>query len=389
MSFAHYSIPREYGEPVPESEDGYKYPQYQSISDKSQPISKQREVVEIPKEFDNAFYIEGKTKRDGYFKDTREYWEWERLRRYSCAVYELYKACVKNLNAKYNFEIPKWAKSNSATKVVEIAELDSLADKLRDAENKLVDRFNKSGKSLPKKIYSSKTLINLQNYGALAWMFYNILNNKIDLKSHKKTKTIIKERLETNKDFDILVVLNIATLYSVKMENQFTVDYLGKDFSNQNYYIARGLYVDKDGQYIDLKKIVSGVFNQVDACTYDDYKNVLGQIENRLNEISKDEINKSLIKFLKMRQEILILCNKIKYVCKKYGNYPNIFIDNRLDGTSVDMVKQANIYCKACERLYNNLTNDYFKREVNKVWETLTETIEIAYPIYKKGQQYD
>ena len=360
-----------------------------AIYDKTEQEAKpQKETVSknYPKEFENAFYIEGTNKRDYFFKDTPHYWEWERLRLYSQAVYKFYSAVLIELKKKYDITLPDWVCKD------EKFNLDTLASDLREKEEKLIDRFKRSNKSLISRIEQHGPLKRLQQHGATAWLFYHVCKQNIKADFHIKAKQDIKS---LDKETDALKLFAITTKGLRRHKISAVPEFLGPEYSLKNTKLATELYSNKETKIIDLKSILNKFIQEIDGCTTDDYNAINSDIYSKLEELAQDKIKLSLIKFYQNYKKMHTYCFRLKNIASAYyqgltGRDSYIF---RVDAgeNSIDLYDKCVKYHIACCNLLDNIKDydDYFKQDVEYLLKKLQDACLYSQKAYNNTNRYN
>lgn len=339
-------------------------------------VQYKRDNNKTPKAFSTSYYIANAQKSEQNSFNEKL---WSCLLEYSQAVFELYKAVVKEFNNKLTkpIELPEYIADE------EYLGLEIRADELYSAEQKLVELFKRYDVLPNKKISAHNTLQNLRKYAAQTWMLYD------NLKSDNYFKNMVEQGEKYN-ELDLTQEHNVVRAFRghKKVENFINdkiVSYFsqtGKSPAKRNRAQSLSLYTNINPQELlqDFVKSFNG-YPHIEKA-----KEILPLVDKLQSKEALKVVN-----FYKHYSDLKFVYKKLRY---KYNNINEntdfvLYYYDSSTGKERDLYETAKFYLKevlTLKQLCNTNSNySYLKDDLAFFEEHLTQTIEYNTEFHAKA----
>ncbi len=334
------------------------------------------EEIIYPKEFDFSYY---RSKRDVYDKSNSGYWEWEYFKQYSKSAYEFYSAvnlefCKRFNLSIYDLDLPKCVQQTKIS-----ADLDTLANNLKDAENKLCNQYNIGRRTVSGKLNKHSTLKRLRDEIAQTWVIYFCLTENLFLKAGLNFKKLYSN-LNINNDIDVLRCYRGCKI----MQRNLSV-YVKKNLlTNKHHNLREELYSDFDAKaYYNELLMCLGLFNE------EDYAEILNYIAPQIEALQENETMRNIIDFYDTFDYVNLLIFYINKIANNYKNsdFVRYMVFNDIEGIEGNIYLQASNYLKNLSAIITQVkdANEIFYNDMLELKNKLDFALENAKEVYERS----
>jgi len=364
----------------------YQQKEEQQKEEQGQTPTQPSKIVEFPKYFKDEYY---ETMRENSQYKSKDWYLSFALEKYAKAVKDLYCStlmCLNNL-VYQPVEMPNYVVSSSKCEFKDLETnlpiLNQLAKNLEEAEAKLIDSLSINKTSISARCNKSKTINELRNCAAKAWLMYDNLcydkffHSVVDFNTRNATKDMSVER-------------NIA-LISVghyKAEN-----YVKTKIKNYFSTTARRTpFLDKHGKSVKLYTDVNAeamFFNLMtffNGYNYQENETNIIELQQKVTQVDA----KKVIEFYKnygdvknVYKRVFVLINKIYQGQKELDFLDYEYLEKTLEKR--DVYQQAKIYLGMVAELHKLSQKEeyaFLNKDCKHFKEKLTEAINLIEPIY-------
>lgn len=319
--------------------------------------------VEIPLEFDPDYY---KRKQGKYGVYSPDYWEWDKLRRYSKAVYSFYRQAIAQFYSKFPLTTTPTRFEEAALNLKQ-EDLNELAAALVQAESELMRQFDSDGRTVMAKINKHSALMRVRECAARAWVIYGALNKKFfvgDALNFRKSY----EGLDLTQDLSLLKVLRgcVIMRYNLQGVNE---DAISKKLSRPNE-IYEG---------VNAVDILNDLLAKIGAFQTTDYYGLL----------SNEEVQNLKLHYPALTR-IYLNYNYIKYFAKSITKKAQSYhksgaicnFAEEIGGENVDIYAEANKFLNEIKILLSKSLDPVFERDLSLLSAELETALNSAAPAY-------
>ncbi len=337
----------------------------------------EEQKIDYPKVFSEEFYDNYANK---YYSDTPNHWEWVRIKQFAVAVRNLYAFCAVQLEQKYFYPAPDWAKVNPKHSI------SKLVAELRTAENNLAARFTKSDKNICKTLHINKTVSSLVDYAAKALLLYQICANKIEIQPYLDATEIIHNNNldETEK---ALQLLRASTINAMKLDKQTNRNNLKLD--PYHIYKLNYIYRTKDDKALDFKPLLNQIIQDVGGTTVEECRQLYNQTYKQVLMQQSDSSIQNLVKFYNNYKSIYFYADYASQLANRY-NEQNYLVSFKYE--QVDCYKQTEKNLAFCKNIMSSLNcPGEYGSDVAKMIHYLSRVIECsanAYSAYLQNPNF-
>lgn len=347
-------------------------------------------TLDIPIEFTNDYYINGKDRRNSFIKGTYQYREWEAYRRYAMALCDFYYNCRQKFYETFS------QKDMNFPKLKNPQDLKKLADAVAESETFLTQTFHRGDRrTIKAKVENHAPIKRLHMYGAKAWIMYHMLendnqkNNYMPIRAQIEFKQILTS-LDENNPIDLLYILRKTTIYTKRL------NVIGKNFLKVYHGGYHKTDYNKENLYsrIDSLQVYDEIATSLGANTQQEYLNLKNKALANLERIGVDKNQISLINYYKMLEEVYDVSLEVNGITNQLKNGAFLGINPyiiHLTNKTIDGFKYMNDFLQSCIRLKTNLeslpdSNNYqiFIKDLNSSINNASRTIEYSKESYKK-----
>ena len=275
-----------------------------------QKVKVERKQRELPKAFTPSYYMGNISKSD---KGSANCQIWEALYDYSLAVFDFYKAVIKEFNNTLNqpLLLPNYIANE------QYQGLNIRAEELYKAEAELAKTFKRCKVSANDKFMAHGTLQELRKYAVQAWILYDNLQSDNYLKHMAEIGSKFAQ-LDLNKECDIArgyrSHAKVKNYTNTKIKNYFAFN--GKSKASKQRQESLYLYycVDPEQTLQDLMKEFNGY-------AYIEKEKELFPKVKTLK--SKEAI--AVIRFYRLYPDMKIVYKKSRYINNSYKEGQDMF----------------------------------------------------------------
>jgi len=306
----------EYSERKREGLDDFKKSYY--THDKVQDIS-------YPKALSKKYYEEHRNKSENGSKD---WYVWNSFGKYAQAVREFYCAVMAVLNKTVYMpvDLPEYILETASLTGKELETnmpmLEALAQNMVKAEDELLTCLDRNRTSIAARCNKHKTLNELRDYAAKAWMVYdnfkvdNFYHAVIDFNSRNQDKDMTKDR-------DIALVTmghyKAKNFVRTKVNGYFSTNAAKTPFQNRH---GRSIRIYED---LDAGKLFTELMEMFNGYNYQEREEEI----KILSQNATEELPKQIIEFYKNFADVKRVYKKLLYMFKEYQE--GYVIDNYTD----------------------------------------------------------
>ncbi len=337
--------------------------------------------VPLPREFDDDYYEE---KRDKYIRQSREYWDWDRMRIYADKVYFAYKLLSRAFIA--NFELkevsfPDWAMDGSSKNV----DIDKSIENLNRAEIELVRQFYKyRERSIIAQFNKHSALRKVQACGAEAWMMFHSLRGDVPVKS----SLLFNERLK-NLNLNVIEDALIAYRGCIVLSRQL------------NLYVKPRIIDSQHGlneiySNLDSLEVYDKLMKKIGCITSTDIADIKSRVEPMLRvEAKSNSIINKVMNFYDRMDSILKLSYDIRRVTNRVkDNYESssggIFLLFPYFQDGDDLFVLGKEYLEYLDKMIKiDYPSKFIMYDINNVYKDLSSVMKQATPWYNRTHEVD
>ncbi len=385
MSFTYYSS----GERDDEDDMTYLLPEdWHSYEGAVVPKKINSEIV-IPKEFNFRYYEE---KRDKYLKNSREWWDWEKLKNYSYSTLMFLRSTFQSFVNKYNIDL-----SGQRIPAFLLKEVDPNISKHIELQVKreasLTQQYNDRRSFIANKVNRHKVIEHLRNKAMLAWGYYYACKGYYPVRDVMRLHEF-NENIDTRTDDDVL------KNYALCERTRYQLLKLDKKISSpaMEYYDkgARSSQLYPDVNMLDLYNNVMSSFGYAGSETIEQ---TISTIKPRLDKMSNEnDLYKRVIGFYSHFVTMRRLLWRMKCINNNFeqGNrstfaYEDIANEVFAEGEVVDLYERSCAYYKSCDSLLEDANNldPRLLHDIQDVTDRFATVITIANKYYRASHLLD
>lgn len=320
--------------------------------------------VDVPLEFDPDYYARMQEKFGKYSPD---YWEWEKLRKYSKAVYSFYRQAIAQFYCKYSLFVTP-TRFEEAALNLKNEDLVKLADALIQAEGDLIRQFERNGRTVVARINKYSTLTRLREYAARAWVMWGALNKKFFVSDAVNFKKAYDD-LDLSQDLSKLKVFRGCAIMRYNLGGAKSDAIVKKLNRPEEIYAG-----------INSLEVLNELLGKIGAFKTTDYTKLLTNVEvaNLTKEypaLMNIYLNYDCIKYIvKMMNYKAQRYNKAGCMCS---------FAEEIDGNSVDIYLMTCKFCDEIKSVLGQGVDPLFERDLSKLLLELEAALNCAESAYK------
>lgn len=349
----------------------------------------EKRTIILPKEFTTAYYVE---RRDKYPNGSREWWDWEKLRKFAYATLDLlrssFQAFVKNFKIDITEQkIPAFLLMKSDK------DIKQSASNLLEKEKVLADQFSHNRRSFASnKVKRHRVIARLQDRAKLAWgMYYSLMGY------YPVITALNLSKMKSNQPLDASRTIK---MYAICEKTKYNVLKLDKPVSSSAMqYYEGGPHPDEiypDTKMVDLYDEAMKSFG---LNTSNVFADTIVELQPELKKISDTNVVYGrLIAFYQHYVTMRRLLWKIKCINSNLDSgswttfaYEDHFREFSKGSDQVDLYQLACDYYKSCFTLLDTLNNvdPMFIQDVGEITGRFEAVIEGANKHYRASHLVD